>query len=60
MRLSPSPKAFLSQAIQDAYPDAVPIATQQTGIAATSFPALYPYGAREILEEAYWPNAAQG
>jgi hypothetical protein len=60
MRLSPSLKAFLSQAIQDAYPDAVHIATQQTGIAATSFPALCPYGEREILDEAYWPNAAQG
>ena len=37
MRLSPSLKAFFPQAIQDAYPDAVHIATQQTGIAATSF-----------------------
>ena len=58
MRLSPSLRAFLPQAIQDAYPDAVHIATQETGIRANAFPGSCPYGEAEILDEDFWPNAA--
>jgi hypothetical protein len=60
MRLSPSLKAFLPQAIQDAYPDAVHIATQETGIAENAFPHVCPHGEAEILDEEFWPNAARG
>jgi hypothetical protein len=58
IRLSPSLKAFLAEAIQDAYPDAVHVATQETGIAANSFPDVCPYGSGEILDEDYWPDEA--
>ncbi len=43
IRLSPSLKPFLPEAIQEAYPDARHIATQETGIDATVYPSLCPF-----------------
>ncbi len=42
IRLSPSLKLFLPEAIQEAYPDALHIATQETGIDASVFPPQCP------------------
>jgi hypothetical protein len=59
IRLSPSLKGFLDEAIQDAYPDAIHIAMQETGLQACLFPALCPYQGNEILDENYWPGGSQ-
>jgi hypothetical protein len=56
MRLSPSLKAFLGEAISEAYPDARHIANQETGIVAEAFPDLCPYRESEILDESFWPG----
>lgn len=59
IRLSPSLKAFLGEAISEAYPDARHIANQETGIAAAAFPESCPYRQSEILDEGFWPGDAK-
>jgi hypothetical protein len=60
LRLSPSLKPFLDEAIQLAYPDALHIAVKETGLQATVFPAECQFQTGEILDEDYWPTASQG
>jgi len=60
IRLSPSLQAFLAEAIQDAYPDALHIATKETGLQTTVFPGLCPYQDSEVVDENYWPGGSQG
>lgn len=60
LRLSPSLAAFLPEAIAEAYPDAVTIATRETGLAPRLFPATCPYTQSEILDDDYWPAARVG
>jgi hypothetical protein len=55
LRLSPSLKPFLSEAIQEAYPDAVRIATRETGLDPAAFPEHSPFKNSEILHDDYWP-----
>jgi hypothetical protein len=55
MRLSPSLKPFLPEAIEEAYPDAIHIAAKETGIRPAEFPETCPYLAGEVLDENYWP-----
>jgi hypothetical protein len=59
LRLSPSLKPFLAEAIQLAYTDAVHIATKETGLLAIAFPKECPFQESEILDEDYWPEASQ-
>ena len=56
LRLSPSLNPFFPQAIEQAYPDALRIATQETGIKETMFPGKCPFNERELLDEGYWPQ----
>lgn len=56
IRLSPSLKPFLPEAIQEAYPDALHIATQETGIDASVFPSHCPFSETELLDEGFWPE----
>jgi hypothetical protein len=60
LRLSPSLKPFLAEAIQLAYPDAVHIAAKETGLTAVFFPEECPFQESEILDEDYWPESSQG
>ena len=57
LRLSPSLKSYLQQAIEDAYPDALEIATQETGLPVSTFPAGCSYHAEQLLDKAFWPDA---
>jgi hypothetical protein len=43
LRLSPSLKPLLPQAMDEAYPDALRIATKETGLAPAVFPPACPY-----------------
>lgn len=56
IRLSPSLKPFLPEAIQDAYPDALYIATKEIGLPETLLPERCPYQDQDILDENYWPG----
>ncbi|WP_295585765.1 DUF29 domain-containing protein [uncultured Lamprocystis sp.] len=60
LRLNPSLKAFLADAINESYPDARHIASQETGIRAAGFPTDCPYRAGDILSESYWPSDSRG
>lgn len=60
IRLSPSLGSFLAEAIQDAYPDAVRIATKETGLGPSVLPPHCPYLDTELLDEDYWPGASHG
>jgi hypothetical protein len=57
LRLSPSLKSFLAEAIDEAYPDARRIASQETGIDADAFPAASPYQDGQLFDEHYWPDS---
>lgn len=57
IRLSPSLKPFLAEAVREAYPDAVRIASKETGLDAGRFPDSCPYSEAEILDEDCWPGA---
>ncbi|MCG6942026.1 MAG: DUF29 domain-containing protein [Thiohalocapsa sp.] len=56
LRLSPSLKPFLPEAVSQAYPDALRIATQETGLDPSTFPADCPYRADDLLEDGFWPD----
>jgi hypothetical protein len=56
LRLSPSLKPFVPEAVSQAYPDALRIATQETGLDRSVFPADCPYGSAELLDDAFWPG----
>jgi hypothetical protein len=60
LRLSRSLKPFLAEAIQLAYPDALHIATKETGLQAVLFPEECPFQESEIFDEDYWPGSSQG
>jgi hypothetical protein len=57
LRLSPSLKPFFAEAVQLAYPDALRIATKETGLQSLVFPAECPFDESELLDEDYWPDA---
>ncbi len=57
LRLSPSLKPFLTEAIDEAYPDALRIASQETGLGADAFPAACPYQEGQLSDEHYWPDS---
>lgn len=55
LRLSPSLRSFLVEAIAEAYPDAIDIAAKETGLPDEAFPAACPYTEAEILKDDHWP-----
>ena len=58
LRLSPSLKTFVAEAVQLAYPDALRIAIKETGLQVVVFPAQCPFDDRELLVEDYWPDVS--
>ena len=54
---SPSLQAHLAEFVSSVYPRAVKRAVQETGLSATSFPILCPYGAEQIMDDEFWPSA---
>jgi len=57
LQLSPSLKPFLHQAIDEAYADALRIATEETGLDVRVFPPACPYHDSDILDDDFWPAA---
>lgn len=56
LRLSPSLRPYLPQAIDETYADAVELAADETGLAQNVFPAGCPYTAEALLDRTFLPN----
>lgn len=52
---SPSLQRFLEPETHDAYADAVELASGETGIEESVFPAACPFSVEELLNRDYWP-----
>ncbi|MEY6433601.1 DUF29 domain-containing protein [Thioalkalicoccus limnaeus] len=52
---NPSLKSKLTQAIEDAYGDAILEAARQTGLAEEAFPQTCPFTPEQAIDDAYWP-----
>jgi hypothetical protein len=55
LRNQPSLKSYLSNAVIEAYPDAVTIARQETKLALSIFPKECPYSIEQLLDEDFYP-----
>jgi len=53
---SPSLKNCLDISIEKAYPAALRIAHQETGLAISAFPVNCPYSINELLDEDFYPS----
>ncbi len=53
---SPSVKPYVPEAVEDAYPDAVDIATRETLLSPERFPQTCPYTIDRILDFDFYPN----
>lgn len=56
LKLSPSLKSYLPEALADVYPDAVERAMYETAIPDHLFPADCPYRLDQILDKAFYPG----
>ncbi len=54
LKLSPSLKPFLPTAMEEAYPDAVKLAVQETGLDKSVFPSEGPYTIEDVLREDFF------
>jgi hypothetical protein len=48
-------KSVLTEAITDAYPDAVELATEETDLPRDTFPEACPYALEELLDSRFFP-----
>jgi hypothetical protein len=55
LKLSPSLKPFLMDAIQEAYPDGVDIAMKETRLPKSTFPNTCPYTLEQLFDDEYYP-----
>jgi len=55
LKESPSLKNYLDEAIENAYPDAVKIATRETQLSQGTFPKMCPYTIEQLLDEDFHP-----
>lgn len=53
---SPSLKNYLEMSIDKAYPAALKIAHQETGLPTSAFPTHCPYSVNELLDEDFYPS----
>ena len=55
LRKSPGLKSYFSEALVEAYADAVVLASRETGLPLTTFPNECPYSQVQILDDDYYP-----
>lgn len=55
-KFSPSVKPYFLEAIEDAYPDAVDVAVDETGLPVTVFPTICSYPTEKILDKNFFPE----
>jgi hypothetical protein len=56
LRNNPGLKPHLSEAIANAYPDAVELASEETQLAKNTFPEVCPYTVEQLLEKEFYPQ----
>jgi hypothetical protein len=54
---NPSLRRFLSEALRDAYGDAVELAADDTGLPVETFPGECPFTAEQVLSKDFWPES---
>jgi hypothetical protein len=54
----PSLKRHLAEVSQIAYPDALEIAIDETGLNISVFPTTCPYSAEQLLDKTFYPAAS--
>lgn len=57
LRKTPSLKASLEETIEEAYLDAVELASKETGLSIELFPQQCPYSIKQIQDEAFYPES---
>jgi hypothetical protein len=55
LKESPSLKNYLAEAVENAYPDAVKIAMQETQLSQGTFPKMCSYSIEQLLDENFYP-----
>lgn len=56
LKMSPSLKSYSAEAVAEAYPDAVDLASDETGLPFSTFPAICLYTIAELLDDNFYPN----
>ncbi len=56
IKANPGLKPYLSEAVTLAYPDAVELACEETGLLATTFPKVCPYLPEQALVKGFYPE----
>ena len=59
LRQSPGLKSVLAETILSAYPDALDLASKETGLPPETFPAHCPYSAEQLLKDDFYPVSAE-
>ena len=58
LRQSPGLKSILTETVGGTYPDAVDLASKETGLPSETFPAQCPYSGKQLLEDDWYPDFA--
>jgi len=58
LKKNPSLKSTLTACVEEAYPHAKRLASRETGIDQSTFPAQCPWTFNDILDEDFWPEPA--
>lgn len=56
LRKSPGLKSVLNEAINAVYPDALELASDESGLPLETFPAQCPYSAEKLLDKTFYPD----
>jgi hypothetical protein len=56
---SPSLKNQIPTSISKAYPNALALAVDETGLIMTTFPTTCPYSIKQLLDSDFYPNVSQ-
>lgn len=57
LKMSPSLKPYLAEAVKEAYPDAIDLASDETGLSVSTFPETCPYSIEQLLEDKFYPDS---
>ena len=58
LRANPSLKSKVSEALEDAYGDAILAAARETGVTRSAFPTTCLWTFEQIMDEEFWPEAS--
>lgn len=56
LRKSPGLKSVLDEVIMATYPDAIELASDESGLSLSTFPTECPYSAEQLLDKTFYPD----